>query len=42
MDELLSGLKDDESADDSNSEGARESSDGMDDLRKKLESLNDD
>ncbi|MEC9253443.1 MAG: hypothetical protein VX863_01200, partial [Candidatus Thermoplasmatota archaeon] len=42
MDEPLSSLKDDEGADDGNFEGARESSDGMDDLRKKLESLNDD
>ena len=42
MDVLLSSLKEDESADDSNSEETRESSDGMDDLRKKLESLNDD
>jgi hypothetical protein len=42
MDKLLSSLKEDEGADDGNFEGARESSDGMDDLRKKLESLNDD
>ncbi|MEC9353867.1 MAG: hypothetical protein VX686_01260, partial [Candidatus Thermoplasmatota archaeon] len=42
MDVLLSNLKEDESTDDSNSEETRESSDGMDDLRKKLESLNDD
>ena len=42
MNELLSSLKDDEDADDSDSGGASEGGDVMDDLRKKLESLNED
>jgi len=42
MDELLSSLKDDEDADDGDSGGASEDGDVMDELRKKLESLNED